>query len=673
MDYQNLLASLTIRGKVFRNRMLAAPTGFAYFLLGNFSKGMIDMIRSRAEGGQAAVCVGESPVSYYHLPLGRKATSNRRYFDFDSESSEDFKLVQDVASAIHENGALAFWELTHPGAVGMPDERYDTVVGPVSYMRDDGVAVTGLDRDGMAEVCRQFADTALVMKHAGYDGVLLHGGHGFLMTQFLSPLTNTRTDEYGGSLENRARFPLKILQAVRQAVGQDFVIELRVSGSERLDGGVTPEMMAEFASMLGGLVDILHISSGHYFSSYRTLEFSSMYEPHGCNVDLARVISPKTPENVYVSVVGGINSPELAEQLIAEGIVDFISMGRQMFADPAFARKVSEGRTFDIQRCVRCLRCYPGAVEHPQETEYIRKHGAEPPVPRNPEDVFCTVNPSSNGWFFPSVRLTKAEKGKKVLVIGGGTGGMSAAITAYDRGHSVTLVERTDRLGGVLFFTDRETVKADLKNFRDLLIRRVLERAIDVRLHTEATGGMIHELQPDAVVLAVGAAPMVPQIPGIENAVQALDVYQGADELGKRVVIIGGGLVGCDTAVFLAERSHQVQIVELLDRIAVEAKAMQFTSLADRLDRLGVQTHVETKCLAIEKDGVLVEPPDGEQRRLVCDSVVACLGMKPNTGIVETLMRDIPDGTEVYTVGDCKTVARVGEACKQGHLAALQL
>jgi len=671
-NYDHLLSPLEIRGKVYRNRMLAGPTGFARFLTEIFIEGTNEMLEERAAGGQASVCVGENPVSYAHDPTDNKTGEPSRKFNMRDTDGPDFYTLKAAAELIKKHGALAFMELSHPGNSGTPDRVFPDIYGPVAFTREDGVEVKAFDRESMDRTIDDFVKAALFMKKAGYDGVLIHGGHGFLFTQFFSPRTNTRTDEYGGeSIKDRARFPLEILKAVREAVGGDFIIELRISGAERMENGVTAEMMAEFSTMLSGLVDILHVSSGHYFHSYRTRELSSHFHPHACNLDLAKVISAAAPPDVHVALIGGINSPEQSEELIRDGYVDFVIFGRQMFADPEFANKVAAGHPEDIQRCVRCMRCYKGSVEHPDEIAYLEKHPLKP-GPIDPRAAFCTVNPASGGFLFPGFHIKKADIKKKVLVIGGGVAGMTAAITAADEGHEVVLAEKTGRLGGILWFLDNEESKEDLKNFRDLLIRRVEGRDIKVMLNTPVSSGLIRQFAPDAVLIAVGASAAVPPIPGIEKAIPALEVYKDTCSPGKKIVIVGGGMVGCDTAIYLAEKGHDVTIVEMQERIALEMAFMQFTAVADRLTELGVDHLVNTRCKEIKDNSVVLEGADGSFE-LNCDSVIFSLGMKSRKDEAKRIEQMIPAGVKTVLIGDVNSVARVGDAGKAGFLAAMEI
>lgn len=672
-EFTHLMSPITIRGKTYRNRILAAPTGFAAFLKTPFAKGTLSMLYDRAVGGQASVCLGEAMVCYPHGLSDDKGQIPIGPMDASGPDSPDYLLLKEAAEIIKREGALAFGELNHPGASGTPFGEFSHPLGPVAYMREDGVEVRAFTQEDMNVVKAEFARHAAFLKEAGYDGVLIHGGHGFLFTQFLSPRENTRTDEYGGTAENRARFPLEILKAVRQAVGEDFLIELRVSGTERLKGGVTPELTGDFCSRLKGLVDIVHVSSGHYYRSLRTKEFSSMYDPHGCNVKAAQIIRRSLPDGVYLGVVGGINSPEFGEKLIKDGAVDFIILGRQMFADSDFAKKVAEGNSKDIQRCIRCMRCYSGSVEHPIEIAYNKKHGSRDQRP-GLDDPFCNINPRTRLFVAPSLSVpTPVQEPQKVLVIGGGPAGLSAARYLSDAGHRVTLVEKTGRLGGVLWFADSDGDKEDLRNFRDLLVRRVLTRPIEVYTNAEVTAENIGWFKCQTVVVAIGAEPAVPPIPGISYAIHALQTYAKDFSPKQNIVIVGGGLVGCDTAVNLARKGRTVTIIEQMDRVAAEVSCMAFTAIMDQLEQLGVRCITEARCTEILPDGVRYEQANGVTEFAAADTVVYSLGMRPKSDMMEQWKRKLSEEVEVYSIGDCTHAARVGEAVKAGLLVAKKI
>lgn len=672
-DYNCLLSPITIRGKVYKNRALAAPTGFFSFVK-SMDSPYYRMLEERAKGGFASVCSGEITVNSADAARGFENV------DIPDRKGEFFPRAKKAAALIKKYGAVAMMELSHLGSIGNPHPKNPTPWGPVSFTREDGTKVIGYNREMMDQTMKDFCDCALYAKEAGFDGVTIHGGHGWLFSQFLSPLENTRTDEYGGCLENRMRFPLEVLRAVRKAAGEDFVIELRISGSDRWPGGTNANDMAEFSTYLSGLVDILHVSSGHYYRSYRTLEFSSLYTRHNCNVDSAKIIRKKCPPDVKMGVIGGINSPEDAERLIEDDIVDFVIFGRQAFADPEFMNKVTAGCADDINRCIRCMRCYSGSHEHKKELEYLKKYHITKEMELEKDakkasvhsyHAFCTVNPATWGMgFCERPEFPEVQSSKKVLVVGGGIAGLSAARYACDRGHDVTLVEKKDRLGGILYFLDHDKDKYDLRNFRDLMIRRVEKRPIKVLLNTTADEKFVKNFGADVIMLAVGSVPNIPPIPGIEQAIPAQDAYGKGKILGKRVIVIGGGLVGAETAIELAEEGCDVTIVEMAERLILEARNMAFTCVMDKIDELGIDSYVNTKCTAVTEHGVRIEKEDGSEAILPADGVVCALGLKPLHSETDKLCAAVPEGTKVVLLGDCHVVDRVGDANLDGYIEA---
>ena len=525
-----------------------------------------------------------------------------------------------------------------------------------------------MDQTMMDKVCRDFATAALYMQAAGFDGVLLHAGHGWLFSQFLSPLWNKRTDRYGGSLENRARFPLAVFEAIRDAAGPAFLLEARISGRDGIAGGIEPDDVGRFVHMLEGIANSVHISSGIYSDPVATEQFSSMYAPHGCNVDMAAIVKSHTA--LPVGVVGGINSPELAEEILAQGKADYVVMARQMIADPELPNKALAGKEREIRRCIRCFKCFPGSPEAGYE-------GPDDGEPMMMKVGSCTINPKAN---LPVAidDMPKPTGMRKVLVIGGGVAGMQAAITAADRGHRVTLVERSSALGGILRFTDKDVDKQDLRDFKDLLIHEVRLREVDVRLNTRATAAVIAEERPDHVILAVGSSPVTPPLPGIEHALPALTVYNHDVTLGKQIVMVGGGLVGCETGLHLAKAGHEVTVVEMLARAAAESYGMYREALLLEMKRVGVKVLTSTRCVEITPGGIRTQqgdkpedaPEDVPYRWLQAETVVYALGMGPNdTSALKTALDAIP----FTEIGDCVQPGKVDAAVKEGFLAAMNI
>ncbi|MBN1367258.1 MAG: FAD-dependent oxidoreductase, partial [Dehalococcoidales bacterium] len=378
----------------------------------------------------------------------------------------------------------------------------------------------------------------------------------------------------------------------------------------------------------------------------------------------------KTP----VTVVGGINSPEFAEQIIADGKVDFVSLGRQCIADPDFANKAMAGREDEIRRCMRCYHCYgehPGPGNKPRGS--VVPHFGNFTLSNLLNGVQnCSINPKANQEVI--IKAMPEPKGsRRVMIVGGGAGGMQAAITAADRGHQVTLVEKSAGLGGILSFTDTDVHKVDLKNFKDLLIREVNKKNINVLLNTVATPELIAENKPDALVLAVGAEPAKPNIPGLDGAMPVLDAYKTESKIGKNVVMLGGGLAGCETAVHLADKGHNVTIVEMLTTLASEIGGMPYDALMNQIEkRKNITVRLEAKCVAVTPDGVKVECGAGAPELIKGDTVIYSLGMSARKTEVEKLKEAAGQAT-VFEVGDCVRGARVFEAVREGYMAAMKI
>jgi NADPH-dependent 2,4-dienoyl-CoA reductase/sulfur reductase-like enzyme len=339
-----------------------------------------------------------------------------------------------------------------------------------------------------------------------------------------------------------------------------------------------------------------------------------------------------------------------------------VVMGRQMIADPELPNKALAGREREIRRCLRCFHCFPGSPE----AGYVPPDDGESMIEKVGR---CTINPRAN-LVIPVDDMPKPTGSRKVLVVGGGPAGMQAAITAADRGHQVTLLERAPALGGILKFTDVDVDKQDLRDFKDLLIYEVGRRDIDVRLSTPATPATVATEEPDVVILAVGSTPLVPPIEGIDTATPALAVYERGPSLGRRIVMVGGGLAGCETGLHLAKTGHEVTVVEMLDRAANESYGMYREALLLEMGRVGMKVMTGTKCVEITPNAVLVEGRDGAAEWLEADTVVFALGMRPH----DTSALKAAAGTRVcLEAGDCIRAARVDAAVREGFLAAMSV
>lgn len=649
--FPHLFSPITIAGKTYQNRICAAPVHAQKIRAnGELLEYETRLRTSCAAGGFASICMGDIMVD----PKYQNFPDAPDFNVFDSPQAEGYRKI---AALMKEHGAVALAQLGHVGAHRMFNCGWETV-GPCDLIRDDGMIVRAMDEKDMLRACQAFAGAAFWFQSMGFDGVMVHAGHGYLLSEFLSPRDNHRTDEYGGSRENRARFPVRVIQAIRDRCGADFVIEVRVSGTEDLPGGIEPDDIVAFGRQLEGIADILHISRGNnnFNLNWLTHQYSSFHDPHFINLDNAAYIKERV--NLVISVVGGINSPEEAEQAIAEGKTDLVALGRQIFADPDFPNKAKNGHADDINRCLRCGVCNGNGSP---SVDFF-------PLIAN-DRPHCTVNP----MFYRAGQAARPEHSRKVLVVGGGAAGMQAAITAADQGHTVTLVERNSWLGGTLRFTDHELHKTDLKYFKDLLIRRVHAQNVRVQMNTACGASVIQEEQPDIIIAAVGSTPILPPIPGAEAyAVPVLDVFEGA-EIGQNVVMLGGGLGGCDTALHLADQGKRVTIIEMQSEVPNGGTNgyKQFTRQAFR--EKGVTVRTWLKCVAVRPGGVDAEDVvDGTRYHFQADTVIMSLGMRPNRSVVEALQA-AAGGIPVIPVGDAMTPKTVMEAVWTGCSAALEI
>lgn len=652
MKYPHIFAPLTIKGVTFKNRVMDAPktTDRTVFPGGTPTPECINGYEVRARGGVSCVTVTESFVD------DDRSARHDHTIDFYTPNKSVYhqEALFVLAESITRHGAVASVELNHTGAVNHPATIKDgkNPFGPSAFIREDGIQVEEMTEQDMEEVASHFAAAALGAKLAGFQMVMLHGGHGWLLGQYISPLTNKRTDKYGGSMENRARFPLMVIDHIRKACEEDFLIEYRMSGAERVPGGLELSEAVEFAKIIQDKVDIIHVTSGMYHNHVESKAFSSIYHPHGCNLDLAAAI--KAAVHIPVTAVGGFNSPEQIEEAIASGKCDFVALGRQMLADPDFVNKVARGKEDEIMPCLRCS-CFNPLASDPDKRMQVAPFE-------------CTVNPTSMRQLRLEWSPKVKEPGQKVLVVGGGPGGMYAALTAAERGHRVTLMDKGRKLGGALWYTDYDCHKDDMRKFRDHLANRVYRAGVDVQLGVTVTRETIEDFAPDAVILAIGGRPVAPRIPGLhENAKYALNVY--TETPGKKCVMIGGGQVGIEVAMHLGDTGHQVEVLEMLDDYARDA--LWSHKEAFRIFKPESMTiHCSTQVTEVTPEGVKALAPDGSEVFYEADSVYYALGFRSPTDELESLMTVCP---RTAVIGDCKKPARILQATRDGMFAAMDI
>ena len=675
--YPHVFDPVEVRGNVFRNRLIAAPTMFfhAPYFIPEIRENIYRMVEVRAKGGFGCVATGELPLNFEE---GRGAFMDRA-IDVRHYYGSDFDTAKEYADRIHAGGALAYMEISHEGL-----EADDAAQpwGPCDFVREeDGRHVFGMDRQMMEKVCRDFFEVGRFATACGFDGVLLHGGHGFLLQQFVSPLFNHRTDEFGGSIENRSRFPKMILRALRAGMGEDKVLELRMSAEDGEEGGMTLEDSCGFAEQIDGLVDIFHVSNGIKKLGNRGDTFSDIFDVHGVNLERAAAIKAHLKKSL-VSVVGGFNSVAQAEEAIAAGKVDFVEYARQCFADPDFINKTLDGREDMVHRCLRCFHCYPGFCEHPTDIPLWYQLPPEEFMKVYSPAVMgdCSINPNSGLGYYPD-RLPEPEGRRRVLVVGGGVGGMQAAITAARRGHDVTLAEASDRLGGVLLFAEHDHDKREWIDFVEVLRRELAETDATVELNTVVDEAYLERMRPEHVIIAVGAHNRGCSLPGAERAMDASDSYYHMDELGHSIVIAGGGLTACETALNLAAAGHEVTMVVRKPRITPTTFGYYRNALLDEMDRRGVRQMLSTCPLEFTDEGLVCAPAvddqgtPGDERVVVkADTYMYSFGMDPNSELVERLAAAAEKvGAKVANVGNSRAACIVRDAVHEGDQAAMAI
>ncbi len=640
MKYPHLFTPLQVGTLTFRNRLLSAPNMMcALNPDGSPSDVMIGYYEEKAKGGAAQITVGDTPVEERGFTTPRHPIL----------SSGTVQKWSEVARAIRQHGAIASIELNHGGRISNSLVTGYQTLGPVDEVKANGTTVKGATPAELEEVAKAYGDAARLAIQAGFDMVMLHGAHGWFLGQMLSPKFNRRTDDFGGSLENRAKFPLMVIDQVRAAVGRKVPVEYRV-GPELIEGGLTVEEVVAFCKMIEDKVELIHVSAGlDTDPNFAVKTHPTMFLPHMPNVKYAAAVKAAVTKCPVVSV-GSIVTPAEAEEVIASGKADAVAMVRSLIADPFLPQKAREGKDADIRPCLRCLDCLTGMQT---KTRFA-----------------CAVNPRTGHEFLLDATEKPAKAQKTVLVVGGGPGGLEAAATAAARGHKVILAEKSDSLGGLLKFTDYDSLKADLKRLKDHLVHRVEAAGVEVRLNTEVTAELVAQIHPDALLIAAGSTPVVFPLPGIETAQHATTAYTNLDALGKTVAVMGGGLVGCETALFLAETGRDVTIIEMQDAVAPDANWMHRVAMLQSFAETP-SLHIRTglRCTAVTAQGVETQDKEGNTVVIPAESKVYAFGQRA-VPVSDLMTLDVP---VIRVIGDCHQVGKTNGAIFDGYHAAMDL
>lgn len=626
-----------------KNRIGMAPLGFIAKFVdrdGRLTQQGIDYYAARAKGGTGLIITGTTRVNreidyFPGLP---------RVLVVDS-SRETAVQLEKLAETVHEYGAKIAFSLT--AGMGRCTFRALLAKGgrpvapsPLPCFWEPSVITRELTTEEIEKIVQDFGIAAEVLRSAGIDGVDIHGHEGYLLDQFITALWNKRTDKYGGDLEGRLRFPVEVIQSIKRKAGDDFPVIYRYGLTHYLEGGREVEEGLEIARRLEAAgADALDIDAGCYETWYWPHPPNT--QPPGCMVDLAEMT--KKVVKIPILVAGRLGYSDLAEKVLQEGKADFILLGRPLLADPEWPNKVKGGRLEDIRPCVGCHEC----LKMDLELKYLS----------------CAVNPTTG--MEVEYALKPAEKKKSVLVVGGGPGGMEAARIAALRGHKVTLWEKGDALGGNLRPASAPDFKRDYKSLINYLSTQIKKLRVTIELRKEATPELIQAMKPEVVFIATGATPIIPEIPGVKKGkvVTAVDLLLGKKEAGESVVVVGGGMVGCEAALYLAQKGKQVTIVEILDSIARDMYSPNRMHMLKLLAESNVKSLTETNVLEITDEGVAIADKDGKRSTLKADTVVLAIGLKPDGGLFGALKDKVP---EVYASGDCVEARKVINAIWEG-------
>ena len=644
--YPHLCSPITLGRTTFRNRMFSAPMGGTDIAndgcIGPKSTAFYEL---RAKGGAGAVTVSELMV--------HPKTDGSHAYHLDESILNSLASATYTADAIRRHGAIPSIELSHSGMFAgtyMTDKSKQKSLsqwGPSDTVRADGVQVKALTKDMIDEIVGAYAHVAGLVKRAGFEMLMVHGGHGWLINQFLSPMFNKREDEYGGPIENRARFAIEVLKAIRETVGPFFPLEFRMSGAEFVDEGYGIEEGIEIAKLVEPYVDLIHVSAGTYQKTFG-ITHPSMFTDHGRNVFLAAEI--KKHVSKPVATIGGLSDPEQMEEIIASGKADVVYMARQLLADPFLPRKVTENRDGDIVKCLRCFTC----MAERAATSTRR----------------CTVNPII-GREMEGDEVYPAPVKKKVLVAGGGPGGLYAAWTAARRGHQVILCEKEDTLGGILKSEQALPFKHEMYELSLTYAKFCRDAGVEIRLNTEVTKEYAERENADALIIAVGSSPLVPPIPGLdgENVVIVNNYYKEKDKVGDEVVVMGGGLAGCECAIHLGMEGRKVRLVEMRDVLAPDANVRHRPLLLKEIDKY-VTVHTGHRALRVTSEGVVCADKDNNEVLVPGASVICALGQRSRTDVVNELLDAAPF---VRVIGDASRVSTITNAVYWGYHAALDI
>jgi len=644
MDFHALMSPIKIGTMEIKNRLVVPPmaTGLAQ-PDGSPTDGHVAYWEERAKGGYGLLIVEATAVD----PLGKGSP-------WDEPGIWDDRFIpawEKVTEAAHKYGAKIALQLHHAGRQTTHDKIGGQPVAPSPIPCPvEREMPHELTTEEVYDLIEKFGDAARRARDAGFDAVEVHGAHGYLIAQFMSPYSNKRMDEFGGGFMARMKFPVEIIKNIRSKVGNGYPVIFRLSGDEYVPGGRDIEdskLVARVMEEAG--VDAIHVSAGVYASTQYIIAPAAV--PPAFNVRAAEEI--KKSVNIPVIAVGRIGDPTLAESIIEAGRADMIAMGRSSLADPELPNKVAAGRTGEISPCIGCMQACAGYLFDPTK-----------------ENISCLVNPFTGRE--RELKIEKAAEPKKVMVIGGGPGGLEAAWVAAKRGHDVSLYEKRSVLGGQYRIGAIPPTKQDVLKALRYYVTMGQKYGVKYHLGVEADEKLIAQEKPDAVILATGGVPLRPAIKGIDNPkfVDAIDVLDGKAQVGMNVLIVGGGITGVETADFLGEHYHKVTVMDMLPAIAMEEQDAIKIFLMERLNKYGVKAVVNAKVKEFLDDGVIYETDGREETLAGFDTVILAMGAAAYNPLEQKAKELVP---EVYAIGDAVKARKATEAIEEAARVAVKL
>lgn len=665
--YSILQTPLNISKQVIKNRIAMAPMGDIHQFF-NKKTGMVnerwkEYMKERARGGTGLLMPSVFKIASDVLSYSEKGITD--WMMFGIESHRDYA---ELAEYVHALGGKLFFQLSPGrGRVIIRDEAYeDKAFIPFSASENEPLnrpemKCRAITKEEIEAVVEAFGEAAELLANVGIDGIELHAHEGYLLDEFATELWNKRNDRYGGSTEKRMTFATDIMREIKKRAGQDFPVVYRygvkhfikeigkaaVKMGENEVGRDVEESVRIAKILEKNGFDALHVDTGCYESSYWA--HPPIYLKHGFSVDLVSKV--KEAVQIPVIIAGRMDNPDIAARTIKEGKADMVAIGRGLLADPYWPKKVFENRIEDITPCIGCHD-----LMYRSETDKY---------------TYCTVNPFCGGESI--YKIVHANKKQKVLIAGAGVAGMQAARIAALRGHDVVIYEKNNDVGGHLIAAAVPDFKEDINLLLDSYIVGLKKMGIPVHCNTAVTASLVAAESPDIVIVATGSKPVIPAIPGIANDCVAtcIDVLKGKKKVGNSVVIIGGGLEGCEIALWLAQSGKKVTIIEMADHLNLNIHRSNRNMLIDLLIDANVEIITGARVNAIDGNLVMFERNEGEAiTSLQTDSVVIAVGLESNAELYSDLKGIVPN---LYKIGDCNEPRKIGNAIWEGTMVALNI